>query len=314
MIKAEVKSRRNEDISIMLTPDNHKWSYLCDCGEASGLSVTDCNSLNAIFISHTHIDHFINFDTIFRHQIGCGRKVVVVGPKDITKQVQARLKGYTWNLIHPHAITYEVREITDVNTITTSLLKPPHWNIQQTSKENSDIVFQNDVLTVTYTALDHKIPSMAYLFTEPRKINIGEFPFRPGKWIEDLKLAYKNNNAKALIDIHGEQKEAQELFQYLQVAEGMRVGVVMDHAASEENHIKMEKLFHQADELYIECFYREADHAYAAKNFHGTAKRSGAVARRAQVKKVIPVHFSRRYIGQTHELIEECLEEFNRTE
>lgn len=111
MLQAEIKSLLKEDISILIKVPNSGKHYLCDCGEASLLTVKEVQSLSAVFISHTHIDHFSNFDGIFRHQIGSGEKVVIVGPKNIHLQVEARLKSYTWNLIDENAIVYEIREI-----------------------------------------------------------------------------------------------------------------------------------------------------------------------------------------------------------
>jgi ribonuclease Z len=79
--------------------------------------VKEVQSVSAIFISHTHIDHFSNFDGIFRHQIGNGEKIVICGPKNIHQQIEARLKSYTWNLIDENAIEYEIREIVSKEEI-----------------------------------------------------------------------------------------------------------------------------------------------------------------------------------------------------
>ena len=83
MFEAEIKSKREEDISILVKLDNHPWNYLCECCNASNLTIKEIQNTNAIFISHTHIDHFVNFDTVIRHQIGIQRRVVICGPKGI---------------------------------------------------------------------------------------------------------------------------------------------------------------------------------------------------------------------------------------
>ena len=66
MLKTEIKSKYNEDISILVKLENHSWNYLCECGNASEISVKEIQNTQAIFISHTHIDHFINFDTVIK--------------------------------------------------------------------------------------------------------------------------------------------------------------------------------------------------------------------------------------------------------
>ena len=58
MLQAEIKSLLKEDISILIKMPNSAKHYLCDCGEASLLTVKEVQSVSAIFISHTHIDHF----------------------------------------------------------------------------------------------------------------------------------------------------------------------------------------------------------------------------------------------------------------
>ena len=93
MFQPEVKSKIGEDISILVKVDNHPWNYLCECGDASGLRVKEVQNCNAVFISHTHIDHFVNFDAVIRHQIGVQRRIVICGPKGIAQQVQSKIKS-----------------------------------------------------------------------------------------------------------------------------------------------------------------------------------------------------------------------------
>ena len=60
MFFSEVKSRADEDISILIRLANHPWTYICECGDASDLTIKEIRNCKAVFISHTHIDHFIN--------------------------------------------------------------------------------------------------------------------------------------------------------------------------------------------------------------------------------------------------------------
>ena len=60
MLEATLLSRLGEDICLKFQPTNHKYVYLCDCGAASDLTIKDCHDLGALFVSHTHIDHFCN--------------------------------------------------------------------------------------------------------------------------------------------------------------------------------------------------------------------------------------------------------------
>jgi len=296
MFKAEVKSKQDEDISILIKVDNHSFNYLCDCGEANSLTVKECQNINAIFISHTHIDHFVNFDTILRHQIGIKRKVIICGPKGIINQVQNRIRSYCWNLIEKDAISYEVREIETSNKIKTVILNPPLWEKEEVSETNSTVIFKEKEFVVKFEILDHKTASICYLFKENdrTKIELNK-NFEGGKWVSELKKAFKTNNENLIIATNEKKYLAKELFDMVPSQKGKKLGVIMDHSANAENHKKIKDMFLNSDEVYIECFYKDEDKEFAEKNYHSYASMSGKIMKETNVKNAIPVHFSRKY-------------------
>ncbi|MCH2045783.1 MAG: hypothetical protein MK212_16825 [Saprospiraceae bacterium] len=316
MLHATLKNKHNEDICLMIQADNHKWNYLCDCGFASDLSVKDCRDVNAVFVSHTHIDHFIHFDFLLRHLLGCQRTVTVCGPAGLAKNVQAKLRGFTWNLLtaEDNPVTFEVRELHGGNQIVSYLLIAPNWELNVIKREQHPIIFQNKAFTVRYTLLDHGIPSVAYLFEElPKlKINMQNVPYPGGKWVKELKIAYTENKPNAKIEVHGEIIKAQTLFEYLELQQGYKLGYIMDHLACEANHQKIYTLFKNCDEVYMESYYAQEDYDLAIKNNHSTAHISGQLAKQAGFRKLIPAHFSRRYHDpeMLAKIKEECLAAF----
>src|SRR3546814_16924279 len=56
-----------------------------------------------VFVSHTHIDHFIGFDQLLRILVGRDRTLRLFGPAGFLDQVEHRLAGYSWNLVHRYA-------------------------------------------------------------------------------------------------------------------------------------------------------------------------------------------------------------------
>lgn len=304
MLQAEIKSLLKEDISILIKVPNSGKHYLCDCGEASLLTVKEVQSVSALFISHTHIDHFSNFDGIFRHQIGSGEKVVICGPANIHQQVEARLKSYTWNLIDEKAIEYEIREIISKEEINVYTLRPPHWNLEFVKTQN--FLYEDEYVNVDFAVLDHKTDSVAYLFKEKDSVtfNEGASGFRKGKWISELKAAFENNDPNKEIEIEETVYKAEELFSLLTRNPGFKLGVIMDHAASEENYEKIKAVFEGADMVYIESFYKDSDQDFAELNYHSFASASGKIMNECKVKEAIPIHFSRRYTETDQEEIE----------
>lgn len=295
MIQAEIKSLLREDISILIKTANSGKHYLCDCGEASLLTVKEAQSVSALFISHTHIDHFSNFDGIFRHQIGSGEKVVIAGPKNIHHQVEARLKSYTWNLINEKAIEYEIREIVSPEEINVYVIRPPHWNLELVKTQS--FLFEDEQIKVDFAILDHKTDSIAYLFQEKDSVTFHEEAsgFKKGKWISELKTAFENNEINREIEIEGTEYKASDLFHLLTRNEGYKLGVIMDHAVGEENYEKIKTVFKEADLVFIESFYKDSDQEFARLNYHSFASASGTVMKDCQVKEAVPIHFSRRY-------------------
>lgn len=313
MFQPSIKSKPDEDISILVGLDNHSEFYLCDCGEASDLTVKECQNIGALFISHTHIDHWVNFDFVLRHQIGTQRRITVVGPPNITLQVQARIRGYSWNLIEPDAVSYEIREISVEGQLSRSLLCPPLWEIEPLDTKPVDTVYSNERMDVYCTLLDHKLPTVAYLFKEKdtTKINIQEAAFRPGKWVGQLKTAYDAQLPDTLIDVEDRQLKARDLFHLLSVKKGQTLGVILDHAAHKANHAKIKALFRDCDRVFIESFYKEADAALAVHHYHSFTRQSAAIMKACGVKEAIPVHFSRKYTAaEVEELKAEFFEVF----
>ncbi|WP_241331000.1 MBL fold metallo-hydrolase [Chryseobacterium arthrosphaerae] len=304
MLQAEIKSLLKEDISILIKVPNSGKHYLCDCGEASLLTVKEVQSVSALFISHTHIDHFSNFDGIFRHQIGSGEKVVICGPTNIHRQVEARLKSYTWNLIDEKAIEYEIREIISKEEINVYTLRSPHWNLEFVKTQN--FLYEDEYVNVDFAVLDHKTDSVAYLFKEKDSVTFNENAsgFRKGKWISELKAAFENNDPNKEIEIEETVYKAEDLFSLLTRNPGFKLGVIMDHAASEENYEKIKAVFEGADLVYIESFYKDSDQDFAELNYHSFASASGKIMNECKVKEAIPIHFSRRYTETDQEEIE----------
>lgn len=304
MLQAEIKSLLKEDISILIKVPNSGKHYLCDCGEASLLTVKEAQTLSAIFISHTHIDHFANFDGIFRHQIGSGEKVAICGPKNIHEQIGARLKSYTWNLIDENAIEYEIHEIISKEEINVYTLRPPYWTQEFVRTQN--FLFADEYVDVDFAILDHKTDSIAYLFKEKDSVTFHEnaSDFKKGKWISELKSAFENNDTDKEIEIEGTLYKGSDLFHLLTRNEGYKLGVIMDHAVDEDNYQKIKAVFSQADKVYIETFYKDTDQEFAKINYHSYASASGKIMNECEVKDAVPIHFSRRYTETDQQEIE----------
>jgi ribonuclease Z len=87
-----------------------KRAMLFDLGQNASLGPTRLLRACDIFISHTHLDHFIGFDTVLRVALGRGKTIRLFGPPGIIQNVQGKLRGYTWNLVDGYPLVLDVRE------------------------------------------------------------------------------------------------------------------------------------------------------------------------------------------------------------
>ena len=68
-------------------------SILFDIGDITSLSTRHINRITDIFISHTHMDHFIGFDHVLRTLLGREKKLRVYGPPGIISNVERELSN-----------------------------------------------------------------------------------------------------------------------------------------------------------------------------------------------------------------------------
>ena len=88
----------------------------------------------------------------------------------------------------------------------------------------------------------------------------------------------------------------------LKIAPGQRIAYVTDAAFTPANVNQIVALASGADQLFIEAAFLEADAGVAAQRRHLTAAQAGAIGRAAQAARIVPFHFSPRYLGREEEL------------
>ena len=85
-------------------------ALLFDLGDNEALGPTRLLRAMDVFVSHTHMDHFIGFDRVLRVALGRGKTLRLYGPPGLIDNVAGKLRGYTWNLVDGYPLTIEVRE------------------------------------------------------------------------------------------------------------------------------------------------------------------------------------------------------------
>jgi ribonuclease Z len=85
---------------------------------------------------------------------------------------------------------------------------------------------------------------------------------------------------------------------------------VTDAADTADNRQAIVGLVENADVLFVEAAFAEADAALAAERAHLTTVAAGSIARAAGVRRIEPFHFSPRYAGEEDRLLGEVMAAF----
>ncbi|MCP9456632.1 MAG: hypothetical protein NNA18_11060 [Nitrospira sp.] len=310
-----------------------KHALLFDLGHNDSLGPTRLLRAGEIFISHTHMDHFIGFDTLLRVALGRGKTFRLFGPPGLIDNVQGKLRGYTWNLVAGYPLTITVMEFHPA-TIRQAVFyaangfqpTPPIETAHAlTSAGHPFTVLDDPMFVVKAVVLNHQIPSFAYSLEEPFHINVNkqklhQAGLRVGAWLTEVKRCVRLGLpddvrlSVALYDAHrrkdreftlGEIKE-----RFLTISRGQKIAYVVDARYDEANEAAIVALAQGADIFYCEAPYLEIDAEKARDRYHLTARQAGLIARKANVRELVVFHFSPRYTGQGERLEREAMEAF----
>lgn len=312
-----------------------RWSkraLLFDLGTNNGLGPTRLLRASEIFISHTHMDHFIGFDSVLRVALGRGKTLRLFGPPGLIDNVQGKLRGYTWNLVDGYPLTIDVREYHEQEVQQAVFranngFQPPERLGCAAPPHDGPLftVLDDPMFTVKAVTLNHRIPSFAYSLEEQFHINVNkqklhEAGLRVGAWLTEVKQhIWKNkpDDFRFMVALYDEHRREEREFvlgdvkeRFLTISRGQKIAYVVDARYDEENEAKIVALAQGADVFYCEAPYLDADAEKARDRYHLTARQAGLMAHKAQVRDLVVFHFSPRYTGQGETLEREAMEAF----
>ena len=313
-----------------------RWSkraLLFDLGRNDSLGPTRLLRANDLFISHTHMDHFIGFDAVVRVALGRGKTLRLYGPAGLIENVNGKLRGYTWNLVDGYPLTIEVCEFDrqEVRRATfhaaSGFLQssPAVHPLRMDARTGLFSVLEDPMFTVRAVALNHRIPSFAYALEERFHINVNkqklhEAGLPVGGWLKDVKQHLWEGKPEefrftaVLFDEHRRMEREFALGdfarQFLTITRGQKLAYVVDTRYDDDNEAKIVALARHADLLYCESPYLDVDAEKARDRYHLTARQAGILARKAGARDLVVFHFSPRYTGQGEALEQEAQEAF----
>jgi len=307
-----------DDPGLLVHLSFRKQALLFDVGDLSALSPNDLLKVHRVFVTHTHMDHFIGFDQLLRLLLGRDRRLYIYGPKGFLDNLAGKLSAYTWNLVQNYtdALVLEATELDgDRATRRTFDCQSGFLASEPLIDRFSDhIVHQEPAYCVRAVALNHHIPCLAFSLEEKFHVNVlksrlDELGLAVGPWLAEFKgLLFQG--ADPVTEVHAPRAASPHTTQTFSLAElsakitlitpGQKVAYITDALYSAANEEKMIHLAAGADHLFIEAAFMESERAIAEAKFHLTARQAGLIARKARVKQMTIFHYSPRYSGQGH--------------
>lgn len=261
--------------------------FLIDCGEGTQMQMRKYKarfqSVNHIFISHLHGDHFYGLPGFLAsmHLLGRKNELTIFGPKELEDII---------SMIHKHSETYLNYPLKFVYT-------------QNNTKQ---LIFEDEKVEVYSLPLKHRIATTGYLFKEkPLSRNIDKYK------LEKLNVSFaeihKLKQGFDAVDNNGKIIANKDLT--FEPPKQRSYAFCSDTKFFEElsNDIK------GVDLLYHESTFLEEKIDRAKQTFHSTAKQAAQMAIAAKAQKLILGHFSARY-GHLEEFLEEAKPIFPNTE
>ena len=309
-----------------------KRSLLFDLGDISPLSNAELLKVSHVFVSHTHIDHFIGFDRLLRTVFGREKTITFFGPENFIKNVEGKLTGFTWNLVdrYEESLTFKVVEVREGRLLKATFKAIDKFKRidEQEIELKNGIILEDPLFTVSAAVLEHRVPCLGFSLQENLHVNIKKdrletMQIVKGSWLNELKQSVlKGRPDSHAIDVpfkgNGKSRQQQltlgELKEkLLDITPGQKIAYVVDTVYNEQNKRKIIDLVQSADIFFCESPFLADEELRGQERFHLTSHQAGILAREACAKKLSVFHFSRKHISHRERFYEEADKAFRGT-
>jgi ribonuclease Z len=296
-------------------------AFLFDGGDNSRLPLARLADLQAVFLTHFHMDHFAGFDRILRANLDVDKTLFVFGPESAIERVYYRIKAYDIQFFPFQKLTMKVTELLPGKK-RTALMEcrkrfPPPDIVEEPWK--GPLIHENADLTVEAAPTDHTSAGVAYALVErtgyhPDPVKLASGMLRPGAWVERcLTLLRSGTLPETELIIDGGKFTLGTLGeQYFASSKGARIAFITDTLWSETVQTGLIKLAKNASRLYCDSYYSITELKKAGQYRHMTAVHAAELATRAKVDQLVLMHFGRGHAGKYEALVEEARAHFPR--
>jgi ribonuclease Z len=302
-------------------------ALLFDLGDIAALSPRKILRTSHVFVTHTHMDHFVGFDRLLRICLGRARPLKLFGPVGFIEHVGHRLASYTWNLVENYSVDLLITACA-VSADGSRLSRATFNSRERFERRDQDAVelhegllLDEPALQVRCAVLDHGVPCLGFALQEAMHVNVwpnrlAELGLVPGAWLRDAKRAIiadaPDDTPLTARWRDGDEWREKRLSlgtlrqSAVQCVPGQKIAYVSDVAYHTENLQRIARLVAGADLLFIEATFRGCDIDAAQRKYHLTAEQAGSIARNSAAHEIVPFHLSPRYTDCEAALVNEA--------
>ncbi len=296
---------------------------LLDCGQLHHLAKRVLCSVDAIFVSHAHMDHLMGFDHLVRHVHVASRTIALYGPPGIAERISHKLAGYDWNLTEESWCTIEVYEVHTEQIKQFEFAGSRGFTLRpgQIIPRHDRIIYQSRHLQIEAEICDHKIPTLIFRITEAESFLLDrqrllEEGLRPGPWLRELqKRFYAGDLHAGPIEVWKDTADGQKIETvndagalYRKICRDVSpasIGYVCDVGMTAENLDKICDLMKDVTLLVSECTFLAEDEEKARISSHLCTNDLNQISRHIKPQLLLPIHLSKSYIKDTQRLYAE---------
>jgi ribonuclease Z len=283
---------------------------LFDCGQVHHLAKRNFTHLDAIFISHAHMDHWMGIDSVVRHLIASGRTLDLFGPAGLAEKLEHKLNGYDWNLTEDYWCNFRVHEIEDERILRTFFCGAQGFartSLGDGSRADS-CVYQTPFCRVHAQICKHDIDSIIYRIDEQPaflvdKERLKEAATEPGAWLGTLKRYFFSQER---FNSTGRCPEREDLIEQLLIRQHPpQLGYISDISFTPGNLRKILPFMTELELLFSECTYLGRDEARARNANHLCTNDINKLLKELTPRFYVPMHLSRSYRSRVADLFSE---------
>jgi len=236
------------------------------------------------------------------------------GPPGLVQHIAGFIRGVLWDRVAVYGPRFEVMEFDGASLHRYRLqATQPEPELFEHCAVEQGVLLDEAGYRIRGVLLDHMGTTVvAYAFEPDKQINVRKDRlqargWKPGPWLSELKQQVVSNHTDAIIQLpEGEQADVATLAdELLFIQPGKKLVYATDFADTLDNRQRLVPFARHAHTLFCEASFLHAEAEHALSNGHLTTHACAEIANQADVARLVPFHFSRRYQSQPDTVYEE---------